>query len=182
MSSQDEASAATAVVIPPPVKVEVIHPPTNLRDKVSITADGVDLDVLEKAEQVIASLSTSYLEWVEEDLRKVQKLVEQIEAAAPEAVPPLLSDLYTVAHDIKGQGGSFNYHLMTAIGKYLCRFIEAIQTAPQASHWPVLRVHVDALRLIIAEKMEGDGGAEGDRMLRGLRAAITKTVGQIDLS
>lgn len=182
MDMMDTAPAAKPAIIKPPVKVEVIQPPVNLRDKVTITTDGVDLDVLEKAEQVIANLTDSYLDWVEDDLRRVQELMEQIEATPIDAVKPLLRDLFTVVHDIKGQGGSFKFDLMTVIGKYLCRFIEAIEADPQPAHWPVMRVHVDALRLVLNDRLSGDGGAQGDRMLRGLAATINKTIGQIDLS
>lgn len=181
MDTQDPV-ASPATIITPPVKAEVITPPTNLRDKVSISANGVNPEMLEKAEQVIASLSPSYLTWVEDDLRRAQAVLEKIETCSGDDAKPLLAELFTIVHDIKGQGGSFNYVLMTVVGKYLCRFIEAVQDAPRPSHWPVLRVHVDSLRLIISERMEGDGGATGDRMLRGLAAAITKTIGQIDLN
>lgn len=178
----DNQQAVAATIIKPPKKVEIIHPPTSLRDKVTISADGVNPELLEKAEQVIAALAPSYLDWVEDDLRRAQALLEQIEGCSGDDAKPLLADLFTIIHDIKGQGGSFNYALMTAVGKYLCRFIEAIQNAPQPNHWPVLRVHVDTLRLIISERMEGAGGATGDRILRGLAATITKTIGQIDLN
>lgn len=178
----DNQEPVAAAIIKPPTKVEVIHPPTTLRDKVTISADGVNPELLEKAEQVIANLAPSYLDWVEEDLRRAQALLEQIEKCTGDDAKPLLTDLFTIVHDIKGQGGSFNYALMTAVGKYLCRFIEAIQNTPQPSHWPVLRVHVDTLRLIIGDRMEGDGGIAGDRILRGLAATITKTIGKIDLN
>lgn len=156
-------------------KFKVIQPPDTLKDKVSITADGVDLETLEKAEQLIAGMQGSYLEWVEEDLKKVSDLYElAVQNEADRAT--VFEDLFSVAHDIKGQGGSFNYPLMTMIGNLLCRFLERCKDHPKESHLAVIRVHIDALRLVISKRMEGDGGRAGENLVQGLNATIGKTL------
>jgi len=154
-------------------KPEFIEPPSTLRDKVSVTADGVDFAALEKAEKLIADMQGSYLDWVEEDLQKVSQLYERA-LKETDNRQTLFDDLFTVAHDIKGQGGSFNYPLMTVIGNLLCRFLERTKDEPKESHLPVIKVHIDALRLVIAQRMEGDGGRAGDNLVRGLDATIAK--------
>lgn len=157
-------------------KPEFIEPPNTLKDKVSVSPNGVDLDTLDKAEQLIANMQGSYLEWVEEDLRKLQALYGQA-TQEPERRAAILKDIFAVAHDVKGQGGSFDYHLMTAIGNQLCRYIERIEGAPNDRHMEVVKVHIDAMRLVIGQRMSGDGGDVGENLLRGLEAAIQKTSG-----
>lgn len=162
-------------------KPRMIQPPDTLSDKVSITENGVDLEALEQAEQVIAGMQDAYLEWVEEDLRKLYAFYAEAEAADDGAAQlKALQDLFSVAHDVKGQGGSFNYPLMTSVGNSLCRYVEKLDTPVKANHMATVKVHIDTLRLIITQRMSGDGGKPGDNLLRGLEAAVTKTSGQPD--
>jgi hypothetical protein len=46
-------------------KLEIINPPNSLKQKVGTGGPGaVDLEALERAEQVIVGMTDSYLEWV----------------------------------------------------------------------------------------------------------------------
>lgn len=150
---------------------EIINPPNTLKGKVSYSPNGVDLDMLEKAEQIIASLQGNYLEWVVEDLNRLQAAYER--ALADGDRTEAMKEIFHIAHDVKGQGGSFGYHLMTAIGNQLCRFVEAREECG-AAELDVIKLHIDAMRLVIAERLEGTGGTGGERMLAGLQAVIAK--------
>lgn len=156
---------------------EFIQPPNTLKDKVKVTEGGVDLDALEKAEALIAGLQDSYLEWVEGDLERLQTFYGEAEGLDGAERRAKLGDLFSVAHDVKGQGGSFNYHLMTAIGNKLCRFIEKLPADIGRGHMEVVKVHIDAMRLVIAQRMEGEGGRAGENLMRGLEAVIAKVSG-----
>lgn len=153
---------------------EFITPPETLHKKVTYSATGVDASMLEKAEQVIASLRGNYLEWVVEDLVKLQGLYDRARAE-PGARKELLKDLFSVAHDIKGQGGSFGYDLMTAIGYHLCRLLEALDDLDDDAI-EAIGLHLDAMRLVIHERMEGSGGAAGENMIDGLQAVVGKLI------
>jgi len=153
---------------------EFISPPDTLRDKAPMTADGVNPQTLAEAEKIIAGMQSNYLEWVEDDLARLQALVAEMDAAAPEGRKAVLDRIFEVAHDVKGQGGSFDYPLMTAIGNQLCRFIERLEGTPTDVQLQVVRLHVDALRLVIAERMSGDGGPAGERLVGALKAAVDK--------
>ena len=74
---------------------------------------------------------------------------------------------------MKGQGGSFDYNLITIIGDSLCRFIEKKKEYKQADI-EVLEVHVNSIRLVITNGMKGDGGEVGKRILQGLNAVVSK--------
>ena len=156
-------------------KPEIIQPPSHLKDKVSITPGGIDLDALDKAESIIAGMQDAYLEWVEEDLAKLVALLDKVGSAGGGGRKAVFEEIFSVSHDVKGQGGSFDYPLMTHIGNHLCRFIERIDGEPSEKHIDVVRVHVDAMRMVIARRMSGDGGRVGESLIRGLVAAIDKT-------
>lgn len=151
---------------------EVVTPPTTVRGKVSFGADGVDVDMLEKAEAVIASMQGNYLEWVQDDLKKIQGFYEQ--AVADEAGRQThLEHVFEAAHDIKGQGGSFDYPLMTVIGTLLCRYLERLGATGTAD-LNVVKLHIDAMRLVIGSRMRGDGGRMGSNIIQGLDAVLAK--------
>ncbi|OFX12602.1 MAG: hypothetical protein A2516_06490 [Alphaproteobacteria bacterium RIFOXYD12_FULL_60_8] len=151
---------------------EFITPPTNIKSKVSITPDGVDLEALEKAEQVIAGLQDSYLDWVEEDLRNIQAAYDKAVADAANR-KAYFDEIFRISHDVKGQGGSFDYPLMTIIGNHLCRFLESVET-PKESDLQVIKLHIDSLRVVITQRMAGDGGAVGTKLVAGIEAVLTK--------
>lgn len=148
-------------------QVQVINPPQTLQNKVEKGGPGaVDLDALAKAEDVIASLADDYLEWVQEDLARMEKAYDLLKAGEGD-FKENLDNVFQIAHDMKGQGGSFGYDLMTAIGDQLCRLVERMEAAgPRELN--MVRVHIDAMRVIITKGLKGDGGNEGRQLLMGL--------------
>jgi len=150
-----------------PAQAQVINPPQTLQNKVEKGGPGaVDLEALAKAEEVIANLADDYLDWVREDLERLETAYEQLKNADGDAADALES-VFQIAHDMKGQGGSFGYDLMTAIGDQLCRLVEKMETAGPRE-LKMIRVHIDAMRVIITKELKGDGGNEGRQLLMGL--------------
>ena len=150
---------------------QFIQPPGNLKQKLT-SAPKLDKDALDKADQVVADLSGEYLQWVADDLENIQAHYDNLKAGKGDPSEEL-SEIFRIAHDIKGQGGSFNFHLMTIIGNQLCRFVENRGT-PTAADLEVIKVHIDAMRLVIAQRIEGEGGKVGDRLVRGIEAVVNK--------
>ena len=148
-------------------QAQVIRPPQTLQNKVDKGGPGaVDLDALAKAEDVIANLADDYLTWVQEDLARLEAAYAEMEKGEGDP-KELLDNVFQIAHDMKGQGGSFGYDLMTAIGDQLCRLVEKMdQVTPREVG--MVRVHIDAMRVIIVKELKGDGGDEGRKLLMGL--------------
>lgn len=157
---------------------KIITPPDTLSGKVSYGPGGVDVAALERADAEVAGLKRNYLDWVVEDFDKLQKIYDRAAATPPVERAPVVHDLFYVAHDMKGQGGSFNYHLVTQIGNLLCRFIEANEMKAgvvfEANEMEIIKLHVDAIRLVITQRWEGDGGREGKNLVAGLQAVVAK--------
>ncbi|HIJ62412.1 MAG TPA: phosphorelay protein [Rhodospirillaceae bacterium] len=153
-----------------PVIIEV---PNRLKAKVSYGPDGVDAQRLEQAEAMISALAPEYLSWVIDDLKRLQSALDVALATAEDARPAAVRAIFEISHDMKGQGGSFNYGMITQVGALLCNFIEA-RASFDAQEMEVIRLHVEAMRLVIGQKMEGDGGRPGQSLLKGLQAVIAK--------
>ena len=153
-------------------KVQFIRPPNTLRAKVVEGGPhAVNDEVLEQAEQVIAGMADAYIEWAIADLARLNKACAALGTADGER--RLLGPVFHVAHDMKGLGGSFDYQLITIIADRLCRFVENVETVGAAER-DVIRLHVDALQLVIVKRIKGDGGADGTVLLGGLEKVIAK--------
>jgi len=153
--------------------VQFIRPPDDLARKAPMTAGGVDPETIAKAEAMIASLQTDYLNWAEEDAAKLLHAYETLVSGSADQ-DAAKADLFRLAHDMKGQGGSFGFDLITIVGDQLCRFLESIEAPPSRAEAEVVKVHVEAIRLILAQRMKGDGGREGAMLLDGLQRTIRK--------
>jgi chemotaxis protein histidine kinase CheA len=153
-------------------KLEVINPPNTLKEKVGTGGPGaVDMEALKRAEEVIAGMTDSYLEWVAEDLKKIDAAYQKLKAAP--GGKKELDAVFQVSHDIKGQGGSFGYDLMTAIGNELCRLIERVDKVGPAE-LEAIRIHIDSMKLVMGNDMKGQGGKAGEQMLAGLQKVCDK--------
>ncbi|MCH8237043.1 MAG: Hpt domain-containing protein [Proteobacteria bacterium] len=154
-------------------KLEVINPPNTLKQKVGTGGPGaVDLEALERAEEVIIGMTDSYLNWVAEDLGKMDEAYAKLVAATGDRKEEI-NGVFQVSHDIKGQGGSFGYDLMTALGNELCRLIEKIDKVG-SGEIEAIKLHIDSMKLVIGEDMKGQGGKAGEKMLAGLQQVCDK--------
>lgn len=153
--------------------LEIINPPNTLKNKVREGGPGaVDLATLERAENAIAEMGDSYLGWVQEDLQKIDVAYKVLVAASGDRKKEA-DMVFQIAHDIKGQGGSFGFDLMTVIGNELCRLIERSDSFGDAEV-KAIKVYIDALKLVIQVGMKGDGGADGQALVQGIRQVSDK--------
>ena len=154
-------------------KLEIINLPNNLKKKVGTGGSGaVYLKTLERAEQVIADMTDSYLDWVAEDLKKIGQADAKLEVATGDRKEEMEA-VFEISHDIKGQGGTFVCGLMTAIATELCRLIEKAEKIGD-EEVEVVKLHIAALKLVIDEDMKGQGGKAGEKMLAGLQQVCDK--------
>ena len=133
----------------------------------------MDEAALQRAEQVIEDLADTYLETVRADLEKLQNAFAELKSGAGDKEKHL-ADIFQIAFDIKGLGGSFDFNLMTVIGNQLCRYLDGLEGDPEAGDLDLIQLHIDALQVVIAEGLKGDGGAAGEQLLSGLESVVAK--------
>ncbi len=119
-------------------------------------------EAVRAAEAAVAALAKNFTEWMREDLDKALASL----AAAREARPDnagQLRDIFEVCHNIKGQGGSFGYDLITDVGKSLCDYIHDAGPASDRK-LKVVEAHLTAIRFILDRDIQGDGGPVGKQL------------------
>jgi hypothetical protein len=152
---------------------EIIDVPNPLKGKVSYGPDGVDAATLEKAEALIANLQGDFVVWVQDDLKRLQQYYDTAAGQPVEERAHAMKEVFGVLHDMKGQGGSFGFPLVTSIANQLCRFMET-RTAFGPGEMEAISLCINAIRLVLAERMSGDGGPKGEKLLKGIELVIQK--------
>lgn len=131
--------------------------------------------VLARAQAAVADLAKNYAANTLADLDRCAALLKtarESEAARAGAV----KDLYGIAHNIKGQGSSFGYPLVTRIGHSLCTLARQ-ERAFADSDLDVIQAHLDALRLILSKDIKGEGGDVGAKLAARLENMVVRTPG-----
>lgn len=155
-------------------KPQIINPPNRLKSKVTTGGPGaVDPARLARAEAVIEKMTANYLEWVEADLQKLEEHLGALKRGEGDAEAHL-QDVYRTSHDIKGQGGSFGYHLMTEVGALMCRYIENLEGPPTDEDVALMELCYKSMRAVITGRLAGDGGEAGRAVLDGLSKVAEK--------
>jgi hypothetical protein len=123
-------------------------------------------ETLARAEEATTALRANYTEWARIDVDQAQALIDADRRREH------LDLAYAAMHNIKGQGASFGYPLVTRIGQSLCRLIAPPRALDDAA-LKIAQAHLDALKLVLEKKIAGKGGEVGDKLaarLEGLTA------------
>src|SRR5262245_45180422 len=112
--------------------------------------------VLARAQAAVADLAKNYVPNTTADLDRCASLLKAARED-PGIRAASIKELYGIAHHIKGQGGSFGYPLVTRIGHSLCILVRQEREFSDAD-LGVVQAHLDALRLILAKDIKGEGG------------------------
>lgn len=130
--------------------------------------EGLPADLIDNAQAMVSRLTEDYLTWVTGDLAELEGILEELPAGGP-AEAGLLARAYDMLHNMKGNGATFGYDLVTAIADSACGMIRR-QTAIEADRRDALRHHVAALRIVLDRKITGPGGDPGKRLMDRLHA------------
>ena len=82
--------------------------------------------------------------------------------------------LYRLAHDLRGLGGTFNYGLVTAVCESLCSLINNCDLPDDRRLQRHITAHVAALRAVLQFDLKGNGGSQGEDLLTTLGIEKTK--------
>jgi hypothetical protein len=128
-------------------------------------------ETLARAEEATTALRANYTEWARIDVDHTQALLDAA-TKAPAGRREQLDLLYAAMHNIKGQGSSFGYPLVTRLGQSLCRLVAPGRVVDDAG-LKIAQAHLDALKLVLEQKIAGKGGEVGEKLaarLEGLTA------------
>ncbi len=150
--------------------------PNRLREKAAGSSSAgpgeLPTQLLQEAEGELERASLDFTKWAQEYLGQLGTLCEEA-LATPGSRIQQFEKINLLAHELRGQGGTFGYPLVSTFGKMLYETtLGNCATGDNAVE--IVKAHVDAMRAVIRDKIAGDGGAVGRELYEALQAAIEK--------
>ena len=115
-----------------------------------------------------------YFENAQKDVADLKALVEQVKADAA-AWPEAGTGMREIAHNVKGQGSSFGYPLMTRVGDSFHRLVKALESVDEAK-LKLLEAHVTTLQTVLEKDIRGSGGDVGAALSERLEGLVDKAL------
>lgn len=158
-----------------PVTVRLYRFQNRLKERCAGLSTGnttISPEAIAAAEGMLEKMAEDYPDWVSALLLTLQEKHGRC-VDTPEDRKDLFAEINSIAHDMKGQGGTFGYPLMTQFadslhtitdgrGKYTDNQIELVKS------------HLDAMRAVIKARLKGDGGPIGKELSETLAKALEK--------
>lgn len=161
----------------PKLNVPPEHADRPAEPKVAPSGESAMADVLARAAAAVEGLAHDYATWA---LADVQKCREALELARPNT--PIrreyVHQVFRIAHDIKGQGSSFGYPLVTKIAHSLCALTRDPDRTYLDHHLDLVKSHLDAVQLVLTKQIKGEGGEIGSKLADKLRVLVEEAIGK----
>jgi hypothetical protein len=156
-------------------KYQVITPPNTLKAKVGASLKLLDGNAVARAEEALAAMSQEFEAWIEDDVGRLT-VAWEVYIALTQRTPDDLGGIFSVAHDLKGLGATYNFPLVTRLAGSLCKLIEPDGQRRDA---PVTLVgaHVDAIRAAVRDKIKTDSHPVGRVLAEELEARVGALAG-----
>ena len=127
--------------------------------------------------EIIERLSKEYVTKALDDIDAIFSAYKTA-LKQPAQRPTIITRIAKIAHDMKGQGGSFGYPIMSEIAASLGTFCK-VTPDPRTTQLEVVTAHVEAMRTVMAEDLRGDIGETGHTLLSILAVVSLKHAGEV---
>lgn len=147
-----------------------------LKEKTAGLAPGkasISNKAMEEAEKALHKMSEDYPDWVSGLIVKLQEQHGRC-VDTPEKRHDFFEEINHIAHDMKGQGGTFGYPLITDFSDSLYGFTMKRSGEISDNQVELVKSHLDAMRAVIRGRVSGDGGEIGTKLANSLNEAITQ--------
>jgi hypothetical protein len=128
-----------------------------------------DPQLLAKAETAVASLQENYEGWIADTLARLRATVAGLaEKGERRLDQQVLQEVFLIAHDMRGLGGSFGYPYVTDVAGLLCKLVRSTERiTPKLV--AAVEAHVEALTAVIANKVAGSNDPVTRQVVDSLR-------------
>jgi len=154
-------------------KPEFTPPQQDLRRKAVNFKKGwrlkLEPEELKRLEAVVEKATDSFTQEVSDKLRLLRAALEDV--AMSNGVDQAMQAIRSLSLDIKGMGGMFKYPLLTAFAKSLNDFTRNMG-APNPVQLDIIAAQIDALYVVMAQRIQGSGGRKEAELLEALRTAV----------
>jgi hypothetical protein len=155
---------------------KIIPPRPDLRRKAVNFTKGFDLKLspamVERLEQVVHKARDGFTADIAGRLVTMRSAVREAVEGKGDAARALQA-IYMNSLEIKGAGGTIGYDLLSAIGKSLNDFVNGV-AALDRRRADVIDLHIDALYVVLANRITGRGGPTEAAVLKAFSSVRAK--------
>ena len=140
---------------PRSIKPQFLRPNETLKRKALNFEKGLGLTLTEEeqahVETAVDNSRDTFISQVAGKLRILRQVLLAIADSEPN--PELIEQTRTESYAIKGLGATFGFPLLTAVAKSLNDYVEERRKALNRRQVEVVRLHVDMLYVVLAERL-----------------------------
>lgn len=161
-----------------PRRAEFTTPPNRLK-RMAATPGGKTLaEMTEAGNTVVEEMGDEFIAESIDDISKLRALIEELTVNL-KSPGVTTEEIYAIGARLTGVAGTFDYPLVTKMGKSLIDFVLMIIERGQSlnsdpRYGEVIQLHLGSIELVLAHKMTGEGGIAEFEMVQGLHKAVAK--------
>jgi hypothetical protein len=170
----DDPNTPTREAVP---KMHYLSMDNSLREKAGRGTPGprgkIPDELRRRASAELDKMAEQYPDFVADSIAALYAAHGKAAAASIEGRHVHFAELNVLAHEMKGQGGTFGYPLITTFGGLLFDFTSG-GAARTDYHTEIVKAIIDAIRAVIDNRIGGDGGQVGRDLQAALKGLIAK--------
>ena len=153
-----------------PRKPRFIKPPNVLKRKAG--TGGFDDKLVARSQEFIETIKVDFIPYAEQYLKEFSDNINEAEnngftETRNKTIHPIMQ--------MKANGGMFQYQLVSEVADTALQFLEAIiNDEINDETFEVLRAHENTLKVIILNRLKGNGGTEGLKLVQELDRACKR--------
>ncbi len=132
---------------------EVVERPNDLAKKVPRTGGIEPEKAFEAAETIVKQMTSDYVDKLAEDIEQMKRLATKYREDNSDAT---LDQLFRLVHNMRGQGATFGFPLITEIGRHFCRYVRE-RPKGKAVKPALVDQHLKALLVVYNQSIKGSG-------------------------
>ena len=121
-------------------------------------------DPIKDAEAAVAALADSFLKWITADIDKANQALAAAQGK-PGDNQPEPREIFGVVHNVKGQGGSFGYDLLTKIGGSMYDYLRSETASASDKQLKAVAAHFAAMDFVLEKNIQGSGDDVGTQLI-----------------
>ena len=130
------------------------------------------VQLLADAEKQLERAALDFTDWAANYIAQLARACKDAQEEPPRRAK-LFEEINLLAHELRGQGGTFGYPLISSFAKMLYDCTgEGCRT--EDNDVEVVKAHIDSMRAVLREKVAGDGGDVGRALHAALKQAIER--------
>lgn len=163
-------------------KIQIFQPSSSLAKKVTLVDDETTKNAIKQAENFMETQKINYPAWLDDDLKNLKNTFKKINPNSNNQQKNLLNDIFKISLEIKGQGGTYGYPLISYVADNICTLLDSVSKISKEDI-EIIRIHIDLLSIIAKNRIKDiPNNQKTKQILNGLDKIIKNRIKSLNLS